>query len=179
MGTAQVIAQLERGITGDTKQACIEILKKRGQDISQWENSKPSMSAKKPTVFEAEPEEQLSPKEEKAIKAALKERDEDSVSVKLRAQKDKSKSADKEVKKAERKQSVASAKAVKASTKKVSKDAKTAPKEGSKAETILALLKEGKLPKNSIAKQVNTYYSVVDWVEKRYLSQPETATTEI
>lgn len=130
MGTVQVIAQLERGITGDIKQACIEILKKRGQDISQWENSKPSMSAKKPTVFEAEPEERLSPKEEKAIKAALKERDEDSVSVSLRAEKDKSKVASKETKKPEKKKTTTSAKKSEPKEKgepKVSKGGKNLP----------------------------------------------------
>ena len=46
---------------------------------------------------------------------------------------------------------------------------KAAPTPGSKSEVILAMLKEGKLTKYGISKELGTYYSVVERVEKMYI----------
>lgn len=49
------------------------------------------------------------------------------------------------------------------------KSRKVAPTPGSKSEVILAMLKEGKLTKYGISKELGTYYSVVERVEKMYI----------
>lgn len=66
-------------------------------------------------------------------------------------------------------------------TPKPEKVAKTAPTDDSKSAEILALLKAGTLSKYAIAKQLNTYYSVVDYVAKRYLATKiaETPATDV
>lgn len=46
---------------------------------------------------------------------------------------------------------------------------KAKPNDGSKSEEILKLLQEGNLSKYKIAKQLGTYYSVVNSVAERYL----------
>lgn len=49
------------------------------------------------------------------------------------------------------------------------KSRKVAPTPGSKSEVILAMLKEGRLTKYGISKELGTYYSVVERVEKMYI----------
>ena len=49
------------------------------------------------------------------------------------------------------------------------KSRKAAPTPGSKSEVILAMLKEGRLTKYGISKELGTYYSVVERVEKMYI----------
>lgn len=53
---------------------------------------------------------------------------------------------------------------------KVAKVAKVSPTDDSKSAEILKLLQAGELSKYAIAKKLNTYYSVVDYVAKRYLA---------
>jgi len=103
MGTAQVISQMGR-VKGNAKLACLEVLKSRNQDVSQWEEEglveekkvkfqelKKEFIESKKTVYEAEPEEELTKEERKAIIEAEKEfereRKEDDIAIKLRAEK--------------------------------------------------------------------------------------------
>lgn len=69
MGTNQVISQLGR-VTGVAKEACLEVLRSRGQDVSEWETVieipvKESEFRKvgSSSIFEASPEEELTQKE--------------------------------------------------------------------------------------------------------------------
>lgn len=101
MGTAQVLAQMSR-VKGNARIACIEILKKRGQDTSEWDSEglvetvaakqekiKHSPSGAKKTVYEAEPETELTRAERRLIENSEKEREEDDVSMKFRSEKSK------------------------------------------------------------------------------------------
>lgn len=73
MGTAQVLAQMGR-VTGNAKTACLQILKKRNQDVSEWEEESSESPKPKGKVYEAEPEEELTPKEKKIIENSEKEK---------------------------------------------------------------------------------------------------------
>jgi hypothetical protein len=94
MGTSQIVSQMGR-VTGNSKLACLEILKGRNQDTSKWEDAPVNIPVESPKelktmkgVYEAEPESELTPEEKKAIKQALKEREEDENSIKLRVEKE-------------------------------------------------------------------------------------------
>lgn len=98
MGTAQVISQMGR-VKGNAKLACIEVLKSRNQDVSQWEEEglteEFSPKQEKPVVehltkrivFELEPEEDLTEEEKRILAKYEAEREEDPISVRLRAEK--------------------------------------------------------------------------------------------
>ena len=86
-GTAELLKRIEK-LTGIEKQACAEVLAERGQDVSKWvvasaevkEEVKEiaNVTETTPTLFkpyEAEPETELTPAEEKLIKAAEAELD--------------------------------------------------------------------------------------------------------
>lgn len=101
MGTAQVIAQMGR-VKGNAKLACLEVLKLRNQDTSQWEEEglveiivpkkgkiENNLFVEKRFVYETEPEEELTKKERKMIEEYERERKEDEISMKFRAEKNK------------------------------------------------------------------------------------------
>jgi len=86
-GTAELLKRIEK-LTGIEKQACAEVLAERGQDVSKWVVTTPEVKKEvkeiaagteiAPTLFkpyEAEPETELTPAEEKLIKKAEAELD--------------------------------------------------------------------------------------------------------
>ena len=68
MGTAQLLTKISK-LIGEEKEACLCVLKQRGQDISKWEENSskitPEVSSVK--IFEAEPEEELTEEEIQVI----------------------------------------------------------------------------------------------------------------
>lgn len=81
MGTGQVVSQMSR-VTGNAREACLEVLRKRGQDISEWEeivedSVKPSELRKvgSSSIFEDSPEGELTQKESQRVKIEERELD--------------------------------------------------------------------------------------------------------
>ncbi len=142
MGTAQLITFLSKEkFSPEEKEIALLILKKRGQDTSKWTNE--SLEEKVIVVDDT-----LSPEELRQVEVAEKAFDKVSLPKVKRTNPSKPKINNPSVSKT-----------------KINKDL---PKEGSISEKILNLLKEGK-SKYTISKELETYYSAVDRVAKRYL----------
>lgn len=74
MGTAALLLKVEK-LNGAEKEACITVLKQRNQDVSKWEVTAPVVNVTSSKVYEAEPEEELTPAQEKEVAKAEKEID--------------------------------------------------------------------------------------------------------
>lgn len=148
MGTAQLIAKMSK-LVGEEREAVIGLLEKRNQDVSEWTGT----AVVKNVVEFEDTDAPLTKSEQAQIDAAEKELDAAEKTPEI-------KEVTKKVKKVktEKKESVSRK--------------KDAPKPGSVSEKILVLLQKGELSKYAIAKELNTYYSVVQSVAKHYLTTP-------
>lgn len=138
-GTADLLKKVEK-FTGMEKEACIEVLKQRGQDVTKFEVAKKQeVPATSSVVYEFEDEQELTPEEKKLLKSVGKKEKEPKA----------------------KKEKVLKEKTIKVPKEKVAKIKKEkVPGEKTQSEKIKELAATGK-SKTEIAKELDVRYQFV------------------